>query len=351
MNKKVSMMALASAMTVMAACAAPTAAPSGSTGSSGAAGSAGACSAAKATKPMPSGTARLVIGTGGTGGVFYPYGSGIARILQEKMPNTQATGEVTGGSVDNMKLLNKGDADIAMSTADSAYEASQGIGVYKDVGKVPACTIANLYVSFVHIVALEESGIGKVEDMKGKRISVGSAGSSTEVAADRVLEAAGLDGKKDIKREALSVAESVNAMKDKKLDAFFWVGGLPTAGITDLVNTPGLKVKFVDGAQYVDKIVAKYGPLYSKFSLPKGVYKGFDQDIPGMGIGNVLLVHESMNEQFAYNITKTIFENLPDVQKVHSEARSLTAQGASVGSSLPYHPGAIKYFKEKGVLK
>jgi len=348
MKKQVSSIALLSVMTVMAACAAPTAAPSSGSGSSAAS---GACSPAKATKPMPSGTNRLVIGTGGTGGVFYPYGSGLARILQEKMPNTQATGEVTGGSVDNMKLLKKGDADIAMSTVDSAYEAAEGISVYKDVGKIPACTIATLYTSFVHIVSLEESGIAKVEDMKGKRISVGSAGSSTEVAADRVLEAAGLDGKKDIKREALSVAESVNAMKDKKLDAFFWIGGLPTAAVTDLVNTPGLKVKFIDGAQYVDKIVAKYGPLYSKFALPKGIYKGIDQDVPGMGIGNVLLVNEDMNEQLAYNITKTIFDNLPEVQKVHAEAKGLSLQSAVVGSSLPYHPGAIKFYKEKGAIK
>jgi TRAP transporter TAXI family solute receptor len=300
---------------------------------------------------MPSGTMRLVIGTGGTGGVFFPYGSGIARILQEKMPNTQATGEVTGGSVDNMKLLQKGDADIALSTVDSAYEAQEGIGVYKDVGKIPGCTIATLYTSFVHIVALDDSAIAKVEDMKGKRVSVGSAGSSTEVAADRVLEAAGLDGKKDIKRESLSVAESVNAMKDKKLDAFFWIGGLPTAAVTDLVNTPGLKVKFLDGAQYVEKIRAKYGPLYSSFALPKGAYKGVDQDVPGIGIGNILLVHESMNEQLAYNITKTLFDNLADVQKLHAEAKSLTPQVAVVGSSLPYHPGAIRYFKEKGIMK
>jgi TRAP transporter TAXI family solute receptor len=299
---------------------------------------------------MPTGTMRLVIGTGGTGGVFYPYGSGLARILQEKMPNTQATGEVTGGSVDNMKLLKKRDADLAMSTVDSAFEASEGIGVYKDVGKVPACTLAVLYTSFVHVVALEDSGIAKVEDMKGKRISVGSAGSSTEVAADRVLEAAGVDGKKDIKREALSVAESVNAMKDKKLDGFFWIGGLPTAAVTDLVNTPGLKVKFLPTAQYVEPIRKKYGPLYSDFALPKGIYKGFDQDIPGIGIGNVVVVHAEMPEQLAYNITKTIFDNLAEVQKVHSEAKSLTIQSATKGASLPFHPGAIKYFKEKGAM-
>ena len=348
MKKIISPVVLLSIMTIVTACAAPTPAPSAGSGSSAAS---GACAPAKATQPMPSGTLRLVIGTGGTGGVFYPYGSGIARILQEKMPNTQATGEVTGGAVDNLKLLKKGDADIAMSTIDAAYEAAEGISVYKDVGKIPACTLVTLYTSFVHIVALEGSGINKIEDMKGKRVSVGSAGSTTEVVADRLLEAAGLDGKKDIRREDLSVAESVNAMKDKKLDAFFWNGGVPTAAVTDLVNTPGLKVKFIDGSAYIDKILAKYGPLYSKFALAKGIYKRVEQDVPGMGIGNVLLVNENMNEQLAYNITKTIFDNLPEVQKVHAEAKGLSLQSAVVGSSLPYHPGAIRFYKEKGAMK
>jgi uncharacterized protein len=314
-------------------------------------GAAAAAIVLAACAPAQRGPVRLVVATGGTGGVFFPYGSGIARILQEKMPNTQATGEVTGGSVDNMKLINKKEADLALSTTDSAYEATQGIGVYKDVGKVNAKTIATLYTSFVHVVALEDAGINKIEDMKGKRVSVGSAGSSTEVLAIRVLEAAGLNDKTDIKREVLSVAESVNAMKDKKIDAFFWIGGLPTAAVTDLVNTAGLKVKFLEGASYVEKIKAKYGPLYAPFSLPKGVYKGLDADVPGIGVGNILLVNGEMKDDLAYEITKTIFDNLKDVQGVHAEAKSLTIESAAKGSSLDYHPGAIKYFKEKGAMK
>ena len=135
---------------------------------------------------------KVALITGGTGGVFYPYGGGIARVLGKGIANAEATAEVTGGSVDNMKLINKGDADMGLSTVDSAFDAFNGLGAYADVGPIPGCAIASLYQSFIHVGARESAGITKVEDMKGKRISVGSAGSSTEIAADRMLEAAGL---------------------------------------------------------------------------------------------------------------------------------------------------------------
>ena len=298
---------------------------------------------------MPTDKLRMVIGTGGTGGVFFPYGGGLARILTEKMPNAEATAEETGGSVDNMKLINGGEADIGMSTVDSAYDAVQGAGAYADTGAIPACTIAVLYTSFVHVVASEASGIVSVEDMKGKRISVGSAGSSTEGAADRVLEAAGLNPQSDITRDNLSVAESVAAMKDQKIDAFFWIGGLPTAAVTDLVSTPNLVVKFVPTAQYVDAIVAKYGPVYRAFDLPGGTYAGFDEAVPGIGIGNVLFVNANMPEEQVYTILTTLFDNLAEVQEIHPEAKNLALESSAVGSSIPFHPGAVRFYTEKGV--
>lgn len=311
----------------------------------------GPCTADAANKPLPDGKIRMVIGTGGTGGVFFPYGGGLARILTEKMPNAEATAEETGGSVDNMKLVGSGDADIGMSTVDSAYDGLKGQGAYQDTGPLPSCAIAVLYTSFVHVVALESSGIATVEDMKGKRISVGSAGSSTEGAADRVLEAAGLNPQTDITRDNLSVAESVAAMKDQKIDAFFWIGGLPTSAVTDLVATPNLKIVFVPTAQYVDSIVAKYGPVYRAFDLPPGTYSGFDQPIPGIGIGNILFVNAAMPEPQVHAILTTIFDNLAEVQEIHPEAKKLTLETAALGSSIPFHPGAIRFYTDKGVWK
>jgi hypothetical protein len=292
---------------------------------------------------------RLVIVTGGTGGVFYPYGGGLARILTEKLANSEATAEVTGGSVDNMKLVGAGDADIGLSTVDSAYDAILGEGAYKDTGKIPAATIAVLYTSFLHVVALQESAITTVADMKGKRISVGSAGSSTEIAANRILEAAGLDPQADITRDSLSVAESVAAMKDKKIDAFFWIGGLPTSAVTDLVATPNLKVTFIDISQYLQPMLDKYGPVYSAFSLPQSTYAGLEADVPGIGIGNILFVNENMSEELVYSILQTIYDNLEEVHQIHPEAEKLTLEGAVVGSSIPFHAGAKKYYTEKGV--
>lgn len=307
------------------------------------------CTPEKATGALPDGKLRLVIGTGGTGGVFFPYGGGLARIFTEKLTNAEATAEVTGGSVDNMKLIQVGDADVGMSTVDSAYDALKGEGAYKETGAVEACALAVLYTSFVHVVALQESGIATLADMKGKRISVGSAGSSTEGAADRILAAAGLDPQADITRDNLSVAESVAAMKDKKIDAFFWIGGLPTSAVTDLVSTPNLPVTFIDTSSVVDKLREQYGPVYTAFTLPQATYAGLTADVPGIGIGNILFANASMPVDLAYQLLDTIFTNLDEVHAVHPEAEKLSLETAPIDSSIPFHPGAIKFYAEKGV--
>ena len=307
------------------------------------------CTPEKATGTIPDGKLRLVIGTGGTGGVFFPYGGGLARVFTEKLENAEATAEVTGGSVDNLKLIQVGDADLGLSTVDSAYDALIGEGAYKETGAVEACALAVLYTSFVHVVALESSGINSVAEMTGKRISVGSAGSSTEGAADRILVAAGLDPQADITRDNLSVAESVAAMKDQKIDAFFWIGGLPTAAVSDLVATPNLPVKFLDTSEYVEPLRAEYGPVYTAFNIPAGTYAGFDSDIPGIGIGNILLVSASMPVELAQRLVSTLFDNLDEVQKSHPEAEKLSLETAVQGSSIPFHPGAIQFYAEQGV--
>jgi hypothetical protein len=326
-------------LVLLVACVAPPAAPA--TGGEG--------STEPAAAPADSGEkTRLVIVTGGTGGVFYPYGGGLARILTEKLANTEATAEVTGGSVDNMKLVGAGDADIGLSTVDSAFDAINGVSAYAD-GKIPAATLAVLYQSFLHVVALEESGITTVAEMQGKRVSVGSAGSSTEIAANRVLEAAGLDPMNDITRDTLSVAESVAAMKDRKIDAFFWIGGLPTSAVTDLVATPNLPVRFLDISEFLPSMVEDYGPVYTPFALPQGTYAGLTADVPGIGIGNILFVNENMADELVTGILTTIFDNLDEVKTIHPEAEKLSLESAVVGSSIPFHPAAVQFYTERGV--
>src|ERR671924_763203 len=205
----------------------------------------------------------ISIATGGTGGVYYPLGGGMAAVLSKYVPGIQATAEVTGGSVANLQLINTAKPYIGMTMADATLDAYKGED--KFTGKpVPVRTLLIMYPNRMHVVTIEGSGITKMADLKGKRVSTGSGGSATEVMAFRVIEAAGLDKDRDMKRERLGVAESVNAIKDRKIDAFFWVGGLPTAAVTDLGASPGVKIVMVNHAELVPKMNQKHGELYAK---------------------------------------------------------------------------------------
>jgi uncharacterized protein len=296
-----------------------------------------------------SGAQNLSIGTGGTGGVYYPMGGGLAAALSKYVPGMQATAEVTGGSVDNLKLIGTEKPYVGFTMADAALEAAKGEDKFK--GKsVPVRTLMVLYPNRMHIVSTEGRGVNKLSDMKGKRVSTGSPGSATEVMAFRILEAAGIDKDKDVKRERLGVAESVNAIKDNKIDAFFWVGGLPTAAVTDLANTPGTKIKMIDHTEVVPKMNQKYGNLYIEDTIPKSMYKGMDADNKQATVMNLLVAHEKMDEKAAYNIVKTIFEHKADLVAVHKEAENFKLENQKAAASpVPFHPGAVKYFAEKGV--
>ncbi len=295
------------------------------------------------------GAQNISIATGGTGGVYYPMGGGLAAALSKYVPGMQATAEVTGGSVDNLKLIGTAKPYIGFTMADAALDAYQGEDKFKG-NKVPLRTLMVLYPNRMHLVTVEGRGINKIADLKGRRIATGSPGSATEVMAFRILEAAGLDKDKDVKRERLSVAESVNAMKDNKIDAFFWVGGLPTAAVTDLAHTPGTKIKLIDHAEVVLKMNQKYGDLYVEDSIPKAVYKGMDADNKQATVMNLLVTHANMDDKTAYNIVKTIFDKRSDLIAVHKEAENFKLENQKTAATpIPFHPGAAKYFAEKGV--
>ena len=291
----------------------------------------------------------LSIATGGTGGVYYPLGGGIANVLSKFVPGMQATAEVTGGSVDNLKLINTGKPYIAFAMADASQDAYRGEDKFKGT-KVPLRTLMVLYPNRMHVVTVEGTGINSIKDLKGKRVSTGSPGSATEVMAFRVIEAAGLDKDKDMSRERLGVAESVNAIKDKKIDAFFWVGGLPTAGVTDLAATPGTKIKLIDHAELVPAMNKKYGNLYIEDAIPKATYPGMAGDNKQATVWNILVANENMKDQEAHNIVKAIFDKRDDLINVHKEAANFKLENQKASASpIPYHPGAVKYFAEKGI--
>lgn len=291
----------------------------------------------------------LSIGTGGTGGVYYPLGGGLANLLSKHVPGMQASAEVTGGSVDNLKLIASGKPYIGFSMADAGQDALRGEDKFKGQ-KVPLATLAVLYPNQMHMVTVEGTGISQIADLKGKRVSTGSPGSATEVMAFRVIEAAGLDKDRDMRRERLGAAESVNAIKDKKIDAFFWVGGLPTAAVTDLANTPNTKLKLIDHAELVAALNRKHGQLYVAGTIPKSVYKGMDADNRNTTVWNILVTHEKMSNETAYNIVKTLFEKRDDLIAVHKEAQNIKLESQkSSASPIPFHPGAVKYLTERGV--
>jgi TRAP transporter TAXI family solute receptor len=291
----------------------------------------------------------ISIATGGTGGVYYPMGGGMAAVLSKYVPGMSATAEVTGGSVDNLKLIATGKPYVGFAMTDAAQDAYKGEDKFKS-GKVPLRTLAILYPNRMHVVSVEGRGINKMSDLKGKRVSTGSPGSATEVMAFRVIEAAGLDKDKDLKRERLGAAESVNAMKDGKIDAFFWVGGLPTAAVTDLANTPGNKIKMIDHTETVAAMNKKYGNLYVEDVITKDVYRGMDTDNKQATVMNILVAHESMDDKTAYNIVKTLFEKRADLIAVHKESENMKLESQKTSASpIPFHPGALKYFAEKGV--
>lgn len=291
----------------------------------------------------------IAIGTGGTGGVYYPLGGGLANILSKHLPGYQATAEVTGGSVDNLKLIGTGQSELAFSMADAALDAYKGEDKFKGA-KVAVRTLMVLYPNRMHVVTIEGTGIEKISDLKGKRVSTGSPGSATEVMAFRVIEAAGLDKDKDMRRERLGVAESVNAIKDRKIDAFFWVGGLPTAAVTDLGATPGVKIKLVDHADLVEKMNAKYGLLYVRDVIPAKTYPGQDKDNLQSTVWNILVTSDQMPDDIAYAINKIIFDRKAELVAVHAEAANIDYKyQVKTSSPIPWHPGALKYFADNGV--
>jgi uncharacterized protein len=292
---------------------------------------------------------RISIGTGGTGGVYYPLGGGLAAALSKYVPGLEATAEVTAGSVANMQLIGAGKSELAFTMADTAWDAYNGLDKFKDK-KVGLRTLAVFYPNRMQVVTIEGKGIEKFSDLKGKRVSTGAPASGTEVMAMRLIEAHGMDPNKDMTRERLSIAESVNALKDRKIDALMWVGGVPTPSITDLSATPGIKVKMVDHGDGAENMRKKYGPIYVKNKILANAYPGETRDTTNVDVWNLLVVPENADEKMVYEITKTLFEKKDDLVKVHKDAAFLDMANQMSGASpIPFHKGAAKYFQEKGL--
>ena len=235
-------------------------------------------------------------------------------------------------------------SDLAFALADTAADAVRGTDTF-DGEQVQAQALARLYNNLTQVATVKGKGISSVEDLKGKRVSVGSPGSGTEVIALRVLEAAGLDPDDDISRQQLGVGESVQAVKDGALDAFFWSGGVPTSAVTDLATTRELLLLPTD--QYVDELKERYGDFYAAAEIEAGGYEGVEAPVKVVAVPNYLVVNRSMDPELAYQLTRLLFDQKEALTEVHPAARRLELETAPKVAPLQLHPGAQRYYDEQ----
>ncbi|MFH5923262.1 TAXI family TRAP transporter solute-binding subunit [Roseomonas xinghualingensis] len=298
---------------------------------------------------LAQGSQQLAIATGTTGGVYYPLGGALANLISRQIPGMSATVEVTGGSVGNLQLLGAGRVGMIFSQVDAAVDAVKGNDRFRG-RPVPARAIAVIYTNRMQAVTTAATGIKSIPDMKGKRISTGAPGSATEVMALRLIEAAGLDPAKDFRaRERLSPAESTNAVKDGKLDAYFFVSGVPTSAVTDLAASPGVQIQMIDHDEYTAKIVEKYGPVYFNEVIPAGTYPGQQADNKQMSVANVLAVREDMPAELVTKLVRIAWDGREDLARTHAEARNFKLEGQKTAAAgIPWHPAAEAFWQAAG---
>ena len=287
----------------------------------------------------------LSVATGGTGGVYYPMGGGLAEIINNKVDGYTATAEVTGASVENMGLVATGDADLAIGLADTVYQAQTGTGRFDGQQLEMIRGIASLYANMIQIVTLADSGIASLDDLRGKRVSVGAPGSGTEVNAEKVLSAVGL-GYDDIEEQRLNFNETADALSNGDIDAGFWSVGAPTSSILNLATTNSIRMLELSDEQIAAAQEAE--PLFARTTLAAGLYQGVDADVTVLGVPNVLVASSEMSDDLAYTITKTMFENIADLQAVHPAANQTTVDFTLAATPIPLHPGALRYYEEIG---
>jgi hypothetical protein len=293
--------------------------------------------------PAAGGTEQLTIATGGTGGVYFPLGGGLAIELSENIEGVSASAQETSASVDNMLLIGTGGADIAFVLGDTAADAVEGRADFEG-NPIDACTLGILYSNFTQVVTSTDAGISSIEDLRGKRVSVGAPGSGTEIIALRILEAAGIDPDDDITRSQLLVDETVQGLGDGTIDAGFWSGGLPTGALVEYANTGNMLI--LPTAEYTADLADEYGPFYVERDLPGGTYPNQDEAVPTIVVPNVLVVNTSMSEDLQRQITQVLFEQKEDLVSVHPAAEELDASTAGEVDFMDVCPGAQAYYDE-----
>ena len=242
-------------------------------------------------------------------------------MISDHLDGGEATAEGTAGTVDNLKFIANGSVDLAFGLADSIDDAANQRGAFSTFGSVPMRAVAVLYDNYNHVISTTDSGINTVSDLKGRVVSTGAPGSGTEVSAFRILQAAGVNPDTDITKQSLSAAESVDAVKDDKIDAFFFSGGIPTGAILDLASTPGRTIKVIPNGNTLSTLQNQYGSLvYHNSPIPESIYPGMESTVTVVAVSNGLVVHPDLDETLAYDITRVLFENNGERAAVHPMA-------------------------------
>jgi TRAP transporter TAXI family solute receptor len=289
------------------------------------------------------------IASGWVVGVYYPLAGAISNIAHKNLPDIKITVESSGASVANAKLIASGDADMAILQNDISFYALQGVKPMFDKPVANIRGITSLYQEHCQIQARKDAKIAAVTDLKGKRVCVGPLGGGTEQNAMQILEAYGMKFDDFAKVERLTATESSDYLKDGRIDAAFYSVGVGAAVLVDTAITVDTVLVPVDGSQR-DALMKKY-PFFTKAVVPKGAYKGIEQDVPTVAVMAILAARAEMEETMAYQITKAIFDNIADIERAHAKGKELKLETALNGMSIPLHPGAEKFYKEKGILK
>ncbi|SDH48816.1 TAXI family TRAP transporter solute-binding subunit [Roseospirillum parvum] len=288
---------------------------------------------------------QLSVATGGTGGVYYPYGGGLAELITKYVDDASAVAEVTGASVENMGLVSRRDSDLALALADTVYAGVMGIGRFEDRKLDNVVALGSVYPNAVQIVTLKDSGITSLADLKGKRVSVGAPGSGTEVSAKTLLEANGISYD-DFEPQRLNFNETADALRDGDIDAGFWSVGPPTSSIINLATTRDIALVAISDDEIAKAKQAE--PVFAAYTLKAGIYEGVANPVNTISTPNVLIANAEMDEELAYRITKVLFEHIAELRAIHPAANDTTIEFSLGATPVPLHPGAIRFYEEAG---
>ena len=291
---------------------------------------------------------RLSISAGPAAAELLPLGEGLARLISRTLPDVEASAETASSFADVAMRISEKRADLAFLGGSIANQAARGEGGFQG-RPIPVRTLTPLFTSYLHLVTLESTGINSIADLRGKRVSIGPAGAGYRVSALAVLKAAGIDAEREIRPESLTHVAAAPALRERRIDAFFWAAYLPGSVVLELAMTPGVRVKLIPLDSVFLSLQKEQRNVYFNLAIRKEFYPGVPADVATVGTIDLLVVHQDFNADLAYQVTQLVFEKRAELAHAHKQAQYITLLGAAGHSSIPFHPGAIRYFRERGV--